>query len=218
MELKLLIFLLAISFSSPAAIPSRFQEINDFQHCLIEYLNSIGIIQFTSPSISDEYFQDCHDFHNKMNKTVRVMYNLIQQNLIESLDDKDEAICMVDVFRHTKFMEYNVIATAAVQLQPDGFRELKNLVQISKNIFTYATMKCLISKEMVSDLFVDLAHKINVDDEELSCILSYVTDNGLFKDDNFVKDQDEFLSEIFEKRNEDVEDEGGLDDVKENGE
>lgn len=192
-----LVLAIFCSCSTPSAIRGKLNRIDNFQQCLIEYLSSIGIIQFTQNNHFDsqESHENCDNLNSYFNLTVQKIYNEIESNFEDALDEK-EATCMVEVFRYTKFVEYNVVATSAVQFQPNGLQELKNLRQISKNIFTYATMKCLITKEMVSDLFVDLANKINVSDEEFACIIEYVSERHLMKD-IYVGNVDDFLGEQF---------------------
>ncbi|XP_070501572.1 uncharacterized protein [Chironomus tepperi] len=191
-----LICLQILNPSSPAVIRPKFQNIQDFQHCLVTYLNTIGIIQFTNSQNEENSAINCENFYIDLTSSIDNMYKLIRLNLFEALGDDGEAECMDEVFRYTKFMEYNVIATTAVQLQPNGFQELQNLLHISKNIFIYATMKCLISSDMIGELFQHFSTQIQVDDDQFACIVQHVSENQLMED-FIVKNIDEFLNEKF---------------------
>lgn len=194
---KILAFLaLAISLSSPAAIP--VEEISyrvNLQHCLLDYLDEIGVISYTSAH-DESHFQDCQKFHDELNATMTTMYKVLKFNLEDALESPAESECLMDIFQHTKFLEYNVIGTTAMQLEVDSYDQLERVLSISKGIFVYATVRCLISQQMLSEMFVDFSVKMTLTDSEYDCIRREVFDRNLI-DHVFITDLDEYFDEKF---------------------
>lgn len=193
---NLTFLLLAISFSSPAAIPTEdiAYRIN-LQHCLLDYLDGIGVISYTSQH-DESQFQDCRKYHNELNATMTTMYKVLKYNLEDALENPEETNCLMEVFETSNFLEYNVIGTTAMQLEEDSYDQLERVLSISKGIFVYATVRCLISPQMLNDLFIDFNEKMTLTDGEYDCIREDVFSRNLIND-VFIADLDTYFDQKF---------------------
>jgi hypothetical protein len=104
---------------------------------------------------------------------------MINSSLVMKLNDTNEANCLTNAFQQTHFLEYNIIATSAVQMDEDKEAKLDRILAITKNIFIYAAINCLITEDTLMELFRDFSHKINVNDDEFWCVLKETMDRDL---------------------------------------
>ncbi|KAG5666381.1 hypothetical protein PVAND_014410 [Polypedilum vanderplanki] len=199
---QILIISLLIVFSNAGVIKKELTEIENFHFCLITHLDSINLINFTmNNNVMTQSAKDpkmCENFHDQLFSTISIMYKIMRAELEKAFEDPDEANCLIDVFQKTRFMEYNVIATAAVQFHSNAYKNLKDILDISKNIFIYSTVKCLISEDILFDIFRQLSSRLTVKEDELQCIFDDVKQRQLINaSDIFIYDIDEFFNAKF---------------------
>lgn len=142
------------------------------QSCLASFLieNNISSPFNASENTLDE---DCSSIHKKLGDLLEEIYADVEQNLNEKLSIKSEADCLMHSFRKNKFLEINIVLRKAYALSSLSEDE-KEFSEISRKIFTYAIIECLISKTLLMELFDDFSVKVEVDAQELDCIVKYL--------------------------------------------
>lgn len=142
------------------------QDPSEFSKCLLVYMNG-------NSTQSHKVSKECAEMHEQIRGTIGVIYGQIKKNLNDVLVNKSEVNCLVDTFRHHKFLETNIVMTTAHLT--NGFDQEKLLKEVydkSKMIFTIAAMKCIMSEQMVLEIVADFSTKVKVDGQEFECIKS----------------------------------------------
>ncbi|CRL07968.1 CLUMA_CG021214, isoform A [Clunio marinus] len=137
--------------------------------CIIKYLSDKNITLNLNSDSDNEI--SCIHQHKDIDRLLQNAYENVEKNLYNSIRNATEADCLINVFRTQKFFEKSILMTT-VYLTPELVEEdkLREVFDISRNIFTFAMTKCLLTDEIVMNIFEDLSVKIQVDVDELNCI------------------------------------------------
>lgn len=159
--------------ASCAIIPETDQDPKEFHECLVSYLRSINISSSLSLSESNEDSDACQTTQTAISETINGVYNQVERNLYNVLANQSEVECFVETLREQRFLEVNIVLTAA-HLTMNG--SLEEVYRKSKSIFVFAATKCVITPEMVMEIIKDLSERLRVSDDEFDCIKLYLTD------------------------------------------
>lgn len=165
------LILLALPLMHCGIIPDTDQDSSNFHQCLLSYIAANNISSDLSATRHNEEREDCSLLHEAIVETISAIYKDVEKNLNEILENKTEVDCLMESFRFNKFLEINIVLTAAhLTTGANDEHRLEEVFSKSKEIFTIATMKCVMSDQMLMEIFQDFSLKVHVSQEELECV------------------------------------------------
>lgn len=166
-----------------ALIPNTLDDPSMFHQCLLSYMSSSNIhSELNEAQPNNESSANCDSLKQSISAMVDGVYDDVEKNLNDILENKTEVDCLMETFRINKFLEINIVLTAAhLTTGKNDDDSLKEVFSKSKSIFTFATMKCIFSDQILMDIFEDFSSKVHVNQEELQCVKIHLTKLKLLK-------------------------------------
>lgn len=167
---KLILLVLVLGGLNCAILPEKLQSTFEFHECLVKYLEAQNISTEFVVARSTSEIAGCKQLQSDMEVMIEQILSDVNKNLVKSLTNETEVECLMDVFRTQKFFVINIVLSAAHMTNEAGAPQLVDVFNRSKNIFLFAAMKCLVSEQMLMEIFRDFSAKLNVTDDEFICI------------------------------------------------
>lgn len=166
-----------------AFIPNTLDDPSKFHQCLLSYMDSNNIhSELNAAQLNNQQSADCDSLQKAISEMVDGVYDDVEKNLNNILENKTEVDCLMETFRINKFLEINIVLTAAhLTTGKNDEDSLKEVFSKSKTIFTIATMKCIFSDQILMDIFEDFSSKVQVNQEELQCVKIHLMKLKLLK-------------------------------------
>lgn len=193
----LLIFNCIFVLIDCAAIPASESE-REYHQCLVNFLESENV----RTTFAQDETLDCSEYHKLIDETLTSIYKDVEENLYEALTNQTEIECLIESFKENKFLEINIILTSAFMTSANFHRDQLNLVfEESQRIFIFGTIQCLMTENMLVEIFDDFARKVNVTDDEFVCVENHlqVLDFKKIDDDEKKFKAEEKVNETIQK-------------------
>lgn len=163
-----------------ATIPSTAQNFPATNSCLVNFLNARNLsISSSDSQYNDGRSDDCRNFNSDVTALLERTYKSVEKNFKNILSNQTETKCLMETFRSHKFLEINIVMTAAYLSSGEkGADNLRDVFERSRNIFTIAMVKCIMTDQTFIEIFDDFSNKLKVDKVEFECIKLIMVGNS----------------------------------------
>lgn len=166
-KMKLLV-LLILPLANCAMIPHAPDE---YHRCLVSYIRANGISSDFTDELNSKINENCEQYHKNIAVLLGEVYNGVEENLKSVFENQTEVQCLMETFRNYKYLEIGIVMHQAYLTSPEPMEKaIAETADRSKVIFTIATMKCIMTNELLMEIMYDFTKKVNVNDDELECI------------------------------------------------